>query len=83
MCIRDRRGTVGPNLSGLFSEFYPATAAGQKRWDPQALEKWLKNPRQSLPATQMRPVPLKKEEFDLLLQMLAPPSRPQTAKLSP
>lgn len=75
-------GTIGPNLSGLFSEFYPRTAAGQKRWDAPALEKWLKNPRQSRPATQMRPIPLKEEESDRLLQMLASPSRPETSKVS-
>ncbi|WP_085814515.1 selenite/tellurite reduction operon c-type cytochrome lipoprotein ExtS [Geoanaerobacter pelophilus] len=74
------RGTVGPNLSGLFSEFYPLTAAGLKRWDTPALEKWLRNPREFRPATQMRPVLLKKAEYDLLLQIMDPTSRPVAAK---
>lgn len=77
------RGTIGPNLSGLFSEFYPRTAAGLKRWDPRALEKWLENPRQSRPVTQMRPVLLQKEEYHLLLQILEAPSGPETSKVSP
>ncbi|WP_026841268.1 selenite/tellurite reduction operon c-type cytochrome lipoprotein ExtS [Citrifermentans bremense] len=74
------RGSVGPNLSGLFSEFYPPTVAGKERWSAPALEKWLKNPRQSRPSTQMRPVPLKKEELERLLQILDAPPRPGASK---
>lgn len=76
------RGTIGPNLSGFFSEFYPPTAAGNRRWDAPALEKWLKNPRQSPPGTQMLPVWSKKEESQLLLQILDIPSRPSTSKFA-
>jgi len=65
------KGEIGPNLSGLLSEFYPATAAGKKRWSAGSLEKWLDNPRQSRPLTQMRPVQLQKEERARLLVLLA------------
>jgi cytochrome c2 len=47
------RGAAGPNLSGLFSTFYPATAPGGKHWTPEALREWLKNPRAVRPATTM------------------------------
>ncbi len=38
-------GYVAPNLSGLFSPYYPREIDG-KKWDSKLLEKWLKNPRQ-------------------------------------
>ena len=73
------KGDIGPNLSGLLTEFYPPTAAEKKRWSAGSLEKWLNNPRKSRPMTQMRPVPLQKEELERLLALLAdapaPPAR--------
>jgi cytochrome c2 len=65
------KGDIGPNLSGLFSEFYPATLRNNGRWTAEALKKWLENPRKTREHSQMRPVPLKKEEFDQLLALLA------------
>lgn len=89
------RGSIAPNLSGLFSGFYPPTAAGQQRWSAQPLEKWLENPRKTRPVTRMRPVPMEEREFRDLLALLQPepgrqpgagvsvgsPSAPQQARL--
>jgi cytochrome c2 len=69
------KGDIGPNLSGLFSEFYPATArVGEQanaRWSADALKKWLENPRRLRGQTQMRPVPVKKEELDRIIALLS------------
>jgi cytochrome c2 len=65
------RGDIGPNLSGLLTEFYPPTARSETRWTRDALQKWLENPRVLRPQTQMRPVVLGKEEIAQLLVTLA------------
>ncbi|MBU5611781.1 selenite/tellurite reduction operon c-type cytochrome lipoprotein ExtS [Geomonas azotofigens] len=65
------RGAIGPNLSGLLSEFYPKTAAGRTRWSEGALKKWLENPRQSRERTQMRPIRLPEGELTKLVNILA------------
>jgi cytochrome c2 len=56
-------GSQGPNLSGLFTPFYPATAPGNRPWSPEALAEWLRNPRASRPGTTMPPVQLKDDEL--------------------
>jgi len=57
-------GLIGPNLSGLFSEFYVLNFGEDKqRWSIENLEKWLKNPRKIRRYAKMPPVALKKEEF--------------------
>lgn len=61
------KGAIGPNLSGLFTEFYPANLKGNSRWTADILNKWLENPKKIRVNSQMRPIPLKKEEFDRLL----------------
>lgn len=59
------RGLIGPNLSGLFSEFYVLNFGENKqRWSIENLEKWLKNPRKIRRYAQMPPIELKKEEFE-------------------
>ena len=63
------KGNIGPNLSGLFSEHYPAASPDNRRRTADFLKKWLENPRKARENTQMRPVPLKKEEFDQLLAL--------------
>ncbi|MEW6334238.1 MAG: selenite/tellurite reduction operon c-type cytochrome lipoprotein ExtS [Thermodesulfobacteriota bacterium] len=63
-------GDIGPNLSGLFSVFYPKTYRDGGRWSRDALQKWLENPRQSRLAARMQPVRLTTGEFDLLLLTL-------------
>ena len=58
-------GLIGPNLSGIFSEFYLLNFGEEKqRWSIENLEKWLKNPRKIRSYAQMPPVELKKEEFE-------------------
>ncbi|MDA3832765.1 MAG: selenite/tellurite reduction operon c-type cytochrome lipoprotein ExtS [Spirochaetales bacterium] len=58
-------GLIGPNLSGIFSEFYVLNFGEDKqRWSIENLEKWLKNPRKIRRYAQMPPVDLKKEEFE-------------------
>lgn len=58
-------GLIGPNLSGIFSEFYLLNFGEEKqRWSIENLEKWLKNPRKIRPFTQMPPLELKKDEFE-------------------
>lgn len=60
-------GLIGPNLSGIFSEFYLRNFGDdEQRWSFENLEKWLKNPRKIRPFTQMPPVDIKKEEFDVI-----------------
>ena len=51
-------GAVGPNLSGLFSEFYPATFRDGEAWTASRLNSWLKNPRTIKPWARMLPVTL-------------------------
>lgn len=62
-------GTTGPNLSGLLTRFYPATFEGDNAWNEERLKRWLKNPRQVRGQTLMRPIPLKPEEWNGLLQI--------------
>ena len=65
------RGDIGPNLSGLFTEHYPASLKSGGRWTADILKKWLNNPRTIREYSQMRPVPLNKEESAQLLVILA------------
>lgn len=65
------KGEVGPNLSGLFSEHYPATLKNNDRWTAAFLGKWLENPRKIRKNSQMRPIPLKKDEFERLSAIFA------------
>lgn len=64
------RGNIGPNLSGLFSEFYPKTWQQGERWTPEVLRKWLDNPRAHRPVTQMQPQEVSKAETERLLAEL-------------
>lgn len=60
------RGSAGPNLSGLFTPFYPATAPGARSWTSGTLETWLRTPRLLRPRTTMRPVRLQVNEWEAL-----------------
>ncbi len=51
-------GAVGPNLSGLLSEYYPATFKDGETWTASRLNSWLKNPRTIKPWARMVPVTL-------------------------
>ena len=69
-------GSAGPNLSGLFTPFYPPTALGNRAWTAKALADWLRNPRASRPATTMPPVALGEDELrQVTAELGAPPSR--------
>ena len=66
-------GLVGPNISGLFTEFYFENFGDENhRWTVENLQKWLKNPRQVRPLTQMPPVRLEPADFEQLSRELQP-----------
>ena len=56
-------GNAGPNLSGLFTPFYPPTAPGDRRWDEKALRDWLRNPRAARAHATMPPVALDEDDL--------------------
>jgi cytochrome c2 len=56
-------GRAGPNLSGLFTEFYPPTAEGGRRWTEKDLDAWLRNPRAFRPQTTMPPIALGEDDL--------------------
>ena len=43
------RGSVAPNLSGLFTRYYPKTAPGGAAWEERSLKKWIALAINSLP----------------------------------
>ncbi len=51
-------GEQGPNLSGLFSKFYPANALNNQAWTDAGLRDWIKNPRKIRLLTTMPPLVL-------------------------
>lgn len=61
-------GVIGPNLAGLFGEFYPRTFRDEERWSVANLEKWLKNPREFRKEARMAPLPLKPAELRQVLE---------------
>jgi cytochrome c2 len=63
-------GNDGPNLSGLFTRFYPATFQHDQPWTVERLKRWLKNPRAIRSQTMMRPVTLQPTEWDELLKSI-------------
>jgi mono/diheme cytochrome c family protein len=56
-------GNAGPNLSGLFTPFYPPTAPGDRPWTDKALADWLRNPRASRAHSTMPPVALGEDDL--------------------
>ena len=64
------RGSAGPNLSGVFTTFFPPSAPGNRLWTPLTLERWLENPRVLRPRTAMRPVRLEAKDFRILIEEL-------------
>jgi cytochrome c2 len=75
-------GTAGPNLSGLFTAFYPKTAPREAKaastdgsWTGPALADWLRNPRAARPGTTMPPVALNESDLQRLLGELGAPVR--------
>jgi mono/diheme cytochrome c family protein len=71
-------GDAGPNLSGLFTPFYPRTAPGERAWTESVLRDWLRNPRSARGSTTMPPVALDDATAARIARDLgsaAPPSR--------
>jgi len=62
-------GSIGPNLSGLLTEFY-LLRGGDLR-SPEALWKWVRNPRSVRPFARMPPVRIPREDFVGLLRTWA------------
>jgi mono/diheme cytochrome c family protein len=56
-------GDVGPNLSGLFSQYYPKTFRNGEVWSARNLRAWLKNPREIKEWARMLPVVLTEKEM--------------------
>jgi len=72
-------GLIGPNLSGLLTQFYLQNFGDDKKsWTVENLEKWLKNPRKIRPLAQMPPLALKKDELERLVGELQPVLLPNT-----
>ncbi len=66
-------GLVGPNISGLFTEFYFENFGEEnQRWNVESLQKWLKNPRKIRPLSQMTPIRLEDDDFERLSHELQP-----------
>ena len=55
-------GEIGPNLSGLFSKYYPKTFKNGEAWSASKLSSWVKNPRETRPWARMLPVTLTETE---------------------
>jgi len=64
-------GVIGPDLSGLFSPFYPPAAPSGEPWTVRRLARWLKNPRSLRPWSLMRPVSLTAADLEQLTGVLA------------
>lgn len=70
-------GNAGPNLSGLFTAFYPKTAPGDRTWTEKALADWLRNPRAVRHTTTMPPVALTQDELlRITAELRAAPATP-------
>ena len=73
-------GTVGPNLSGLFGEFYPGVFKEGERWAPANLKRWVANPRETRRLAIMPPLALADQEWERVLATfeveVAAPGRP-------
>jgi len=66
-------GLIGPNLSGLFTDFYLKNFGEvNQSWSVENLDKWLKNPRKIRPLSQMSPLQLKAGDFERLSRELQP-----------
>jgi cytochrome c2 len=64
------QGDIGPNLSGLFSPFYPQGLRASGRWTETRLASWLENPRIKRSWAMMQPVELTKAELTELVSIM-------------
>jgi cytochrome c2 len=63
------RGDIGPNLSGLMTEFYPQNYEIEESWTASVLKKWLRNPREIRVNARMNTVQLSDDEFADLVSL--------------
>jgi mono/diheme cytochrome c family protein len=63
-------GVTGPNLSGLFTRYYPKTFRNSEAWTSRNLNLWLKNPRETRPWARMLPVTLTEAEAKELASVI-------------
>lgn len=61
------RGAAGPNLSGIFGEFYPGVFKEGERWAPANLKRWVANPRETRPLALMPPLRQSDQEWEGVL----------------
>ncbi len=69
-------GVIGPDLSGLFSEYYPKTFRDGEAWNARNLRDWLKNPREIRAGARMQPVLLTETEMKELETIFTAGARP-------
>ncbi len=67
-------GDQGPNLSGLFTPFYPKTAASEMGWSEKAMAEWVANPRAIRRTAIMPPVPLTQVELERVTESIRGPA---------
>lgn len=63
-------GDIGPNLSGLFSGFYPVNFGEEQVWTGERLRRWLLNPRTVRGWARMPPIELSAAELRELVEIL-------------
>ena len=63
-------GEIGPNLSGLFTEYYPKTFKADDVWTTKTLSLWIENPRKIRPIVTMQPVKLTEAEMKDLVSVI-------------
>ncbi len=61
---------VGPNLSGLFTQYYPKTFKADDVWTAKNLSLWIINPRKTRPLANMQPVILTEAEIKELVTVV-------------
>lgn len=67
-------GDQGPNLSGLFTAFYPKTAPDDLAWSDKTLAAWVANPRAIRKGAIMPPVPLGPVELQRVTESIRGPA---------
>jgi cytochrome c1 len=75
------RARDAPNLSGLFTPYYPATGPRGQRWTPDSVRAWIANPRAWRPGTTMPPVSVTDAEVAEIVRQLG--SQPARALRAP
>jgi mono/diheme cytochrome c family protein len=63
-------GEIGPNLSGLFTRYYPQTFRKDEAWTAANLNLWLRNPQETRPWARMLPVTLTGAETKDLVSII-------------